>query len=171
MGTIESANLARAINNQDDEWIPGESELLAIDLLAQGYNQTYVARQVGTTQPVISHWLHRHEYSEQFREAVRRRALELRAQVSRVEDTQIILATGLVHQALQGEVQRDADGNIPVSLQVAIELLRNTRWRMKVNEDKERIRRAEARRIIDMARDVTPRGQLTGGSDDDGEEA
>lgn len=171
MGTIESANLARAINNQDDEWIPGESELLAIDLLAQGYNQTYVARQVGTTQPVISHWLHRHKYSEQFREAIRRRALELRAQVSRVEDTQIILATGLVHQALQGEVQRDSDGNIPVALQVAIELLRNTRWRMKVNEDKERVRRAEARRIIDMARDVTPRGQLASGSDDDGEEA
>ncbi len=153
MGTQETVNIARATDNA---WIPSESELLAIDLLAQGYTQTHVARQLGMTQPAISHWIHRHEHSEQFRDAIRRRALELRSQVSRVEDTQIIMATSLVHQALQGEVERDRDGNIPVSLQVAIELLRNTRWRMKVNEDKERVRRAEARRIIDMARDVTP---------------
>ena len=54
-----------------------------------------------------------------------------------VEAQQLVMGTATFHKALQGEVRRDSDGNLPVEYLAAVELLRNTRWKQKAGGHKQ----------------------------------
>ena len=122
---------SRKLIETSGAWLPTPEQSLVADLLAQGYSQQAAARLSGVRQPQISHWINRDAGAEHFCALVKERAELFRENLEAVEDQQLVLSTATFHKALQGLIERDDDGNLPVEYLAAVELLRNTRWKQK----------------------------------------
>lgn len=123
---------SREVSETSEQWIPEPEHREVISLLAQGYSQNAVARMVpSVSQQNISYWLTDASFAPQFSQMVQDAAALFAENLEAVEDQDTVLATAIVHRALSGELQRDGDRN-PLQYDAAVELLRATRWKIKV---------------------------------------
>lgn len=108
-----------------------------MSLLAQGYSQQAAARLSGTSQQLISYWLNDAVFAGLFGAKIAELSELFGENLEAVEAQQLVMGTATFHKALQGEVRRDSDGNLPVEYLAAVELLRNTRWKQKAGGHKQ----------------------------------
>jgi len=103
-----------------------------------GYSQQAVSRLTGVPQQTIWSWVNELAFSAQFREEIARRNQLFTDSLEDIEDQQILQANAVISRAVQGEYRRDAEGNRPIELDIAVELLRHTRWKQKAGEQHKR---------------------------------
>lgn len=129
--------VSRKLVETSGAWRPTEEQSLVADLLARGYSQQAAARLSGVSQPQISQWINRDVTAALFCELIAERTRLFAENLEAAEDQQVVMATGTFHRALQGEIERDDNGNLPVEYLAAVELLRNTRWKQKAGGHKQ----------------------------------
>lgn len=116
------------------QWLPDSTQSRVLDGLAMGMSQNACARAFGVAVQNINYWVNEASFSEAFRAEVQARAKLFEENRGAIEEQQITRAIALVGEALEGGVERDRNGQLPVQHSVAIELLRATRWKQKAGE-------------------------------------
>ena len=132
--------MAKAQAQTKPGWIPNPSMLEAIDMQATGHSLTAISRDLDVPLPTLWSWNNELAFSEQYRAMVESRAAEFQAAKDAVHDQQVVIALGIIQQALTGEMDRERAGDAyiaPLRYEAAIKLLQGTYWKQRAGGHKQ----------------------------------
>lgn len=124
--------MAKSQSETKPGWVPTVDMLDVIDMQASGYSLSAISREKNIPIQTLWSWNNELAFSEQYRALLAKRTEEFHAAKQAVHNQQVVMALQVIQEALSGEMQRERAGEgtaLPLRLETAIQLLRNTFWK------------------------------------------